>query len=218
MSQVGDSDARNEEPADEYKAYVEHPRFGRGPRLTGFNPAATGPFDAHWHSDPDVRIPNTAIRANGSKQRYAAGEGTAGRPIAYYFDVRRDCRDCGRRFIFFAEEQRFWYEELQLPLDVDCVRCASCRRKERGVARALRRYNELVARPQPIAKELCELVSLTLDLIDAGTFSAHPRTMSRVRMWLRRLSKAETHDEIRDELARRVTELEKRHSKEHGGS
>jgi hypothetical protein len=117
--------------------------------------------------------PNTAIKADQSKQLNAPGAGWHGATIAYYFDVRRVCRDCQRPFIFFAEEQQYWYEELALPLEVDCVRCHACRRDQRELERLRKRYNELVATPKPGPAELIELVTLSLDLIDSGAFAAH---------------------------------------------
>src|SRR5262245_27085714 len=99
-----DDQATNPESTDDYRLYVEHPRFGRGPRLTGLNPALPE-YNIHWHSRLGVRIPNTAVAAVTSKQAYAAGDGSWGSPIPYYFDARRVCRDCKRPFIFFAEEQ-----------------------------------------------------------------------------------------------------------------
>lgn len=196
---------------DDYRSYVEHPRFGRGPRFSGLNPDVRRPFDVHWHSDEKVRIPNTAIEADGSKQRWAAGENSYGHGtvIRYYFDLRRVCRDCGRPFISFAEEQQHWYEVLGFPLEVDCVRCHECRRAQRGLEAAHKRYQELVVLPEPTPSEVVELTTLSLELIDGGAFSPHPRTFSRIRMWLNRLANSGTHETQRVELVRRLEALEK---------
>ena len=43
-------------------------------------------------------------------------------PVTHYYDVTRTCRDCDRPFIFFAQEQKHWYEQLGLPLEADCAR------------------------------------------------------------------------------------------------
>lgn len=196
---------------DDYRSYVEHPRFGRGPRFSGLNPAIRRPFDVHWHADEKVRIPNTAIEADGSRQRWAAGEKSYGHGIVirYYFDLRRVCRDCRRPFIFFAEEQQHWYEVLGFPLEVDCIRCHDCRRTQRGIETAQKRYQELVVLHEPTPSQLIELVTLSLDLIAGGAFSPHPRTFSRIRMWLNRLAKSATHEAQRVELVHRLETLEK---------
>src|SRR5690554_738010 len=101
-----------------YDSYVEHPRYGRKPRITGLNPVNDyRRVFLHWHSGDDCRIPNTAVEADLSRQSPAAV------PVTHYFDVKRACRDCGRPFIFYALEQKHWYEELGFCLEADCVRC-----------------------------------------------------------------------------------------------
>ena len=56
----------------------------------------------------------------------------------------RACASCGLRFTVTAAEQRFWYEELGIPLIVGIKRCVACR----GRARAERH----------ITARLCDLV------------------------------------------------------------
>ena len=112
----------------DYSDYVDHPRFGRGPRITGLNPDALDTnVHLHWnattvaeiasryealmgkkwpHGDlaayaRDIkRIPNTAVVADLGRQKITAVG------VTHYFDLDRVCRDCRRRFIFFAEEQK----------------------------------------------------------------------------------------------------------------
>lgn len=95
-----------------YANFVKHPRYGRQPRFTGLNPQTN--FDSHtflhWHSPQSCRIDNTAIVADLDKQVAATV------PVTHYYDVERQCRDCNQMFIFFAAEQKYWYEELQFPL------------------------------------------------------------------------------------------------------
>src|SRR5687768_13036282 len=91
----------------DFEDYVEHPRFGRGPRTTGLNPKEI-PLKTffHWHSPRGVRVDNTAIEADVARQNAP----TIG--VTHYFDSRRVCRTCSRPFLFFAEEQKYWYETL----------------------------------------------------------------------------------------------------------
>ena len=100
---------------DEYATYIEHPRYGRRPRITGMNPETVygGDVFIHWHSSKKCRIPNTAILADLSQQTPATV------PVTHYYDVKRHCLDCGRSFLFFAEEQKHWYEVLGFGLDSD---------------------------------------------------------------------------------------------------
>jgi Probable zinc-ribbon domain len=152
-----------------YQHYVEHPRFGRAPRVTGLNPQ---PGDRgvklHWNTlilQIDQRaIPNTAIMAETARQALS--------PIAvtHYYDLDTTCRDCGRRFIFFAEEQKFWYEELQLPLEADAVRCWECRREQRLLAKEKKRYDEVCLVENRTVDQTFEMAACCLSLIENGVF------------------------------------------------
>ena len=149
--------------------------------------------------------------ANGSKQNWVAGANSYayGLSIRYYFDSRRICRDCKRPFLFYAEEQKHWYEKLGIPLEINCIRCTPCRRKFRGANRARKRYSELLAVSKPSSPELMELVSISLDLIAAGEFSAHQRMFDQIRMWLNRLAKDKNQIKTRLELIERLKNIEK---------
>ncbi|MBL8346846.1 MAG: zinc-ribbon domain containing protein [Rubrivivax sp.] len=154
-------------PADPYADFVPHPRFGRGPRRTGLDPANTpdGSVFLHWHSGPEVRVPGTAIAANTTDQCQATV------PVTHYFDARRVCRQCARPFLFFAEEQKHWYEELKFPLEADCLECVPCRKAEQRLQAAQRRYASLLGHPQRSVAETLELVECGVFLVEAGVFS-----------------------------------------------
>jgi hypothetical protein len=62
MRHQRDNHATNPAAPDDYRSYVEHPRYGRGPRLTGFNPSTNRPFDIHWHWKPEELIPTPRSR------------------------------------------------------------------------------------------------------------------------------------------------------------
>jgi len=164
--------------SDRYSEFVDHPRFGRRPNITGLNPETGygGSTFIHWHSPKECRIPNTAIPADLKRQTPATV------PITHYYDVIRQCRDCGRSFIFFAEEQKHWYEDLGFSLDSNCVRCVPCRKRQQGVARQRERYEELFHVPDRTAAETLEMADCCLSLIETGTFSS--RQTKRVRMLL----------------------------------
>jgi hypothetical protein len=193
-----------EPAADEYADFVEHPRFGKGPRFTGLNPPPFGEnVNLHWQattlqevaaqyeavlgkawpygemnaeSARGRRVPNTAIEADVSRQRPATV------PVTHYFDLQRVCRDCGRPFIFFAAEQKHWYEELGFPLESDCVRCVDCRKKQQKIKRLRKRYEELLAMADRTAEQTVELAESCLMLIEDGVFSV--KQTQRVRTLL----------------------------------
>jgi len=160
-----------EEPADwqpeDFKNFVEHPRFGRDPIRTGLNPETdfiSGIF-LHWHSDASCRIPFTAVKAETKKQNQPTVA------VTHYYDVKRHCRGCKRPFIFFAQEQRYWYETLQFPLEADCVRCVKCREKDRILSEKRANYERLIHHAKLDAEQTLELVDIALELIENEIFS-----------------------------------------------
>ena len=166
---------------DEYRQFVTHPRYGQGPRITGLNPETDygGHIFLHWHSPKDSRIPNTAIPADLSRQSPSTV------PITHYFDVKRQCRDCGRPFIFFAQEQQYWYEELGFGLDSDCVRCVDCRKKQQGIGLKRERYEELFRVSDRSVEQNLEIADCCLSLIESDVF--HRRQIEHVRAILKKL-------------------------------
>ena len=167
---------------NEYANYVKHPRYGRGPRITGLNPETDygGDVFIHWHSSKECRIPNTAIPADLTQQTLATV------PVSHYYDVKRQCLDCSKSFIFFAEEQKHWYEELGFGLESDCVRCVDCRKRQQGLALTRERYVELFHVSDRTTDENFEMAACCLSLIEANVF--HMRQTERVRMLLNRIS------------------------------
>lgn len=164
---------------ENFDSYVEHPRFGSRPHITGLNPEHThgGEVFLHWHSPEEARIPNTAILANLERQSPATV------PVTHYFDAKRTCRECGLPFIFFAREQVFWYEELGFPLESDCVRCSPCRKHQQGVASKRERYEELFHVAGRTVDESLEMVDCCLFLIEQSNFSN--KQLSRIRSILK---------------------------------
>ena len=164
---------------DKYTQFVPHPRYGQRPRLTGLNPETDygGSTFLHWHSPAGTRVENTAIPADLSKQTPSTI------PVTHYFDSIRECRDCGRPFIFFAQEQKYWYEELDFGLDSDCSRCVPCRKKQQDIGRKQERYEELFHVANRTPSERLEMAECCLSLIESSVF--HRRKTEQVRMLLK---------------------------------
>lgn len=91
-----------------------------------------------YRSEENDLFPETAIPGNQEKQNFSVF------PRKLYVDVRRRCRDCNRAFIFFAQEQKHWFEDLNFYVDADCVHCADCRKKHKRLRRAMERYSRTV--------------------------------------------------------------------------
>lgn len=197
---------------DKYVNYVEHPLYGKGPKLTGLNPdpldrdvhlhwnamsrdelrarymAITGkpwPLDDYgFYNDRHIkRIDNTAIAAGPLCYE------PTGAPPTHYFDTERQCVDCQRMFIFFAQEQKHWYEELCFTLESDCVRCVDCRKKQQGIARQRERYESLFHVKERTVAENMEMADCCLSLIEKEIFTI--RQTERVRMLLNLIPKTD---------------------------
>jgi hypothetical protein len=190
---------RRAEPSE--PVYVEHPRWGARPRRTGVDVIdALHGGDAHLHwlnLSPEGRvIRGTAVAADLTRQTPATI------PVTHYYDLERTCRDCGRLFLFFAVEQKHWYEELGFPLEAECVRCHPCRKQEQEIKARHERYQELMHREQLAPEQEAELALLRLDLIEASLFGV--RQAELVRAFLNRFPDHPQAAEIRDRLARLV--------------
>lgn len=195
--------------SDDYTGFVEHPRFGRQPNITGLNP---GPADdnvnLHWNtispnelavqwkaatgqewqyghlldrSSRPSRIPNTAIAADLSRQTSATV------PVTHYFDLEHKCCDCQRPFIFFAEEQKRWYEELGFGLESGCVRCVECRKRHQNIAQKRQLYDSLFHVPDKTVEQSIQMADACLAMIEAGIFTV--RQTQRVRCLMNTIPK-----------------------------
>ena len=163
----------------EYAGLVEHPRYGTGPRLTGLDvtDSTDGTVYCHWHSPVGVRVANTAVAADVARQRPATLH------VTHYYDARRVCRRCERPFLFFADEQKHWYEDLQFPLEADCLECAPCRKDEQRIHISRQTYETLLDKPARTEAETLELVECGLFLVESAAFSAKllPRLRARLK-------------------------------------
>ena len=179
----------------EFCEFVAHPRYGQGPRITGLNPEsdyATARVFLHWHSPEGTRIPNTAIAADLTKQLPATI------PVTHYFDARRQCADCRKPFIFFAAEQKYWYEELGFSLDSDCVRCVLCRKKQQGLELNRQRYEELFHIEERTPEQNLEMAECSLALVEVGVFGK--RQLERVRGILKKIPAGPKLDALRERV------------------
>lgn len=190
--------------AERFADFVPHPRFGTGPRYTDLNPTQPFPHTSiPWNSrDSELRIVGTAIAADPSRQ--------VSRPVqrTHYFDIIRTCRDCQRQFLFFAEEQKFWYEDLQFAPESEAIRCCECRAKKRKHPSPQARYSVLAGLKSRTLDESEEMLTLLLELIEQGRFSSkhtnkarqllnllkcEGRPEAQLKIWKSRIERCEGH-------------------------
>jgi len=190
------------QPTNDYADYVEHPRFGRGPRFTGIRPRDVPPGYRLTTYTSDNPIDGTAVEADLNRQASSPV------PVLYYFDVKRTCVDCNRPFIFFAEEQRHWHETLGFHLSAECVRCFDCRKLQHGIEGMRRRYEDLHHLENRTIEENIEMAECSVTLIEGGLF--HPRQTERVRMLLNCIASqcVESNNGRIEGIRRRVLKIE----------
>jgi hypothetical protein len=168
--------------AADYFGFVEHPRYGKGPRFTGLDVADSldGKVYCHWHSPVGVRVPSTAVAADVARQRPATLH------VTHYFDAKRVCRKCGRSFLFFAEEQKYWYEDFEFPLEADCLECAACRKDEQRLRLIRQKYEALLRETARTDGDTLELVECGVLLLESSVFST--KVLPRLRGLLKPLT------------------------------
>lgn len=120
------------------------------------------------------RIPNTAIVADLDKQTPATFA------VTHYYDIDLECCDCKRRFIFFAEEQKYWYEELGFNLASECVRCVECRKIRQRAPRPLVTYELLYHVQDRDEEQNLEMAEACLKLIEEGIFNRRKAQVVRM--------------------------------------
>ena len=100
---------------------VVQPVYGAGPAVSGLQvPAEAIRRGARLYGDEEF-FPRSVLLADTRRQNFALY------PKKYYVDVLNKCLSCGARFVFFAQEQKHWFETLRLHVATDCLSCPYCR-------------------------------------------------------------------------------------------
>lgn len=158
---------------------VPHPRYGDAVMPSGCKASAEEVRASFWRYRRDTIFPESAIRADTTRQNCTVFS------RGYYVDTLRQCRTCGRSFIFFAREQQHWYEALGFYIDADCVHCPECRRSDQQLRRRFRRYSESIGRVDIDDRDLVTLVGDAVFLWEAGILRDE-RRLRRLRNLARR--------------------------------
>ena len=158
---------------------VTHPRYGSRIRPSGYNVDAATVRESFWGYKCETIFPESAIPANLQRQSDATF------PRGWYVDVLKKCRDCRRQFIFYAEEQRHWYETLGFTIDADCVRCPICRKADQTLRRRFQRFSNAIGRTDLTDDEFITLVRDAIFAWDNGLLKKRDK-LNRIRNQARR--------------------------------
>lgn len=113
--------------------FREHPLFGKIPLVS--RPITVYTVEGSYQLmglDYDLdyapQLPRGAVRADVHRQNLEAFESV---PKYFYVDESNTCVQCGKDFVFYAREQKYWYETLKFYIEASAVRCRDCRRRRR---------------------------------------------------------------------------------------
>ncbi|MCJ7830327.1 MAG: zinc-ribbon domain-containing protein [Desulfobacterales bacterium] len=159
--------------------FVDHTRYGDQPILSRENFSMEEVRASFWgysriHYIQQIIFPETAIRADVMKQNAGCS------PRRLYVDIARPCRSCGRWFIFYALEQKFWYEILGFFVDSDCLHCQECRHVEHELKNGIDRYGLLLSKDAKTDAEWQELSDLA-DFLHAQGYIKKAETLLKSR-------------------------------------
>ncbi|MES2676676.1 MAG: zinc-ribbon domain-containing protein [Pseudomonadota bacterium] len=142
--------------------FVNRPGYGNKPIKSGTSFSKEIIDRSHWRYSSVKYFPETAIEANIEKQNYALY------PRKLYVDIAIQCDVCKRMFIFFALEQKYWFEELEFYIDAHCTRCIECRKNDQEIRFMQKRYQTLIASNERTVQETNDLKNIALELYQLG--------------------------------------------------
>ena len=104
---------------------------------------------------------DSAIKADTSRQDFSV------EPRYWYVDATIRCDRCKKDFLFSADEQRFWYEELRFYVDSFARQCPACRGELRELKMLRQQYDREIA--EAIRANDIGLKQRLVSVIDAMT-------------------------------------------------
>jgi hypothetical protein len=168
---------------------VPHPRFGARSVPSGFDVPRELIRRVYCYDRPPV-FPDSAIPADVSRQNYSVV------PRACYVDILKTCHRCDRQFIFFAREQRYWYEDLGFWVDAQCIHCPECRQWRHRLRRAHQRFSRAVSRREWKDDELASLVRDAILLYEVGVLRSEQKLRRIKNLARTQLPEADVTKEI----------------------
>lgn len=144
------------------KEYVKHPRYGDKPLSSNSKYTLEEVNRSYWGYSNKTVFVHTVIDADIEKQNYSTF------PRGLYVDIEEKCIECKRWFLFYAQEQKFWYENLGIYIDVPCTKCVECRKKIQNLKQTIKSYEQLLGKDNRTAKETKALKKIATELFKSG--------------------------------------------------
>ncbi len=61
-------------------------------------------------------------------------------PPEYYYDIEFACKCCGKKDVWTAENQKYWFEKLGKNINTTATKCSICRAHENALKEEQRRH------------------------------------------------------------------------------
>ncbi|MDB2685584.1 zinc-ribbon domain-containing protein [Mariniblastus sp.] len=170
---------------------VEHPRYGKRVR-PGRRDVSESVVRSSYRGYRNAMIyPESTINATVSEQNLGPMESRS-----FYVDILETCRDCQRPFLFFAVEQKYWYETLKFHIDAECTRCAECRKEIQHDRKVFAAFSRLVVQTTFTDEQLSILAENAIVLWRQGRIK-NLHTLNRIKnLVLRQIPNSEVASEI----------------------
>jgi len=143
-------------------SFVNHPRYGNKPIISDYVLSKEEIEYLMVCNTDEVYFLETALLADTTKQHYNLY------PRKIYIDEQIKCNQCHRLFIFFAIEQKAWFEKWNLYIDAKPKKCWECRKKEKEIKTLQFDYEQLVVKKHRTLDENKELKKYALELYQLG--------------------------------------------------
>jgi hypothetical protein len=112
-------------------------------------------------------------------------------PRFWYIDARFRCDGCGSSFIWFALEQKMWFETLGFHVEARPKHCPACSRARRDALQLRREYDALVgaAKSAGTREQMSQIVRIVDEL--EASMGTLPDRMRETRARFRRALSSE---------------------------
>ncbi|MBA3237056.1 MAG: zinc-ribbon domain containing protein [Parachlamydiaceae bacterium] len=125
------------------KIVLPHPLYGEIPAAQGMYTTKHGNVisSGFYYPDPNYvpSLPPGAIRGNVGLQEFCPIHHF---PKYFYVDEEVECVQCRDKFVFFAGEQKFWYESLKFNFHSHAINCQACRKQNRSQKKIIKQLQK----------------------------------------------------------------------------
>lgn len=103
-------------------------------------------------------------------------------PYLAYFDKAYTCTDCREQFVFAAQEQQYWFEQLKFWVQAYPAQCLECRRKRHARNAVFQRLEKkLKALPEPHLQEPQHILDVASLYLQVGSYKKATEFLGRAR-------------------------------------